>query len=48
MKRKIGENEEKNEGERQGKKKKKKKKEREKSTDIGSVDGSHKQLKNIN
>ena len=48
MKRKIGENEEKNEGERQGKKKKKKKKrEREKSTDIGSVDGSHKQLKNI-
>ena len=31
MKRKIGENEEKNEGERQGKKKKKKKKGREKS-----------------
>ena len=28
-------------------KKKKKKKEREKSTDIGSVGGSHKQLKNI-
>ena len=36
---------EKNEGERCGKKKKKKK--REKSTDIGSVGGSHKQLKNI-
>ena len=33
MKRKTGENEEKNEGERQGKKKK----EREKSTDIGWV-----------
>ena len=47
MKRKAEKNKGKRKGEAGEKEKKEKKKGREKSTDIGSVGGSHKQLKNI-